>query len=435
MIRPIHLLFICAFATTLNAQDFMPATLTYTSGQTATGSIWAKNWKLTPQTLRFKTNSNGRETAIDVSKLASFSVSRSDGHTEHYIRRVVWIDKSPVPDTTHLARLRHDTLVLQTLVEGAISLYVVEATEGERHFFVGTKDSMAELIYKKYIKQITPASSVIFPNGSGFGSGTLRPQNKEITRVSYQYRQQLSELAAGNLPLATFTELVWGQKYLIGATQNINEALGSPITYIYKDEKNAARWSVALGSVGSSFGTLEGGPDGILNATSIIKLSFKPRVVPSVAVGYEYYFRSRKSRLSLLNELALTVLKNESDTQTFSLREFKGKMNALYVDLNTMLRIYFPVPQPKAVFIAFGLSNGLDILDNNKIIETELVTPVVIIKKPLFGRPYSFKSAPLLGLGARLGAFGLEVRYGGGLALGQKLLSTRFVFLWASYRL
>lgn len=430
----LHLLFICAIPVALEAQDFMPAKIIYLSGETATGSIWAKNWKLTPQTLRFKTGYDNRETALDVSKLAAFSISRSDGHTEYYIRRVVWIDKSTIPDTTHLARLRRDTLILQTLVEGNISLYAVEVTEGARHFFAGTKDSLAELIYKKYIKQKTPETSVIFPNGSGFGSGTLRPQNSDIVRVSYQYRQQLSEFAAGKMPLVTFTELPWGQQYLVKTIQNINEALEMPITYVYKDEKNAARWSVAVGGVLSNFGTLEGGPDGILNASDNTKLPFNPLFVPTAAVGYEYYFRSRKSRLSLLNELALTAFKNGSETQAFTLREFEGKMNALYADLNTMLRIYFPVPKPRAAFVALGLANGLALSDNNKIIEREFGSPVVTTEKPLFARSQSFKSGILLGIGGRIGAFGLEARYGSLMTLGQKTLSTRFFFLWGSYR-
>ena len=68
------------------------------------------------------------------------------------------------------------------------------------------------------------------------------------------------------------------------------------------------------------------------------------------------------------------------------------------------------------------------------IIEREFGSPVVTTEKPLFARSQSFKSGILLGIGGRIGAFGLEARYGSLMTLGQKTLSTRFFFLWGSYR-
>jgi hypothetical protein len=141
---------------------YWDATVVTADGDSLTGQVAGWPWSRTPRRIQFRPEASAAPTTYAPAALRS--VTRTDG-TRRLVRRSVQIDQVPSDPEAATAYLRsdrparvRDTLLLEVVVEGPLSLYTVQGRPPPRgraparrrsHHFVDAGGTIVELIQRR----------------------------------------------------------------------------------------------------------------------------------------------------------------------------------------------------------------------------------------------------------------------------------------------
>lgn len=388
----------CIGISVARANNYVPASVTYTSGQVKTGTIYYGNWGETPQTVKFR-DTQGRESILGAKEIKAFEVTRRDGDKEYYELKTVSVNRSPRKladlDYDPKPRMVLDTVFLQVqLITPDLTLYNLNQS-GINHLFI-KQDSVYELIQKQY-RTID-------------GGGQKYLENN-------RYRQQLLSITQGTAP--ALNTRILKTAYTTNAIRRLladfTTLQQKQIRYKFSRESNLFGLTLAMGAVHSDFAYV-----GSTTNTEILKtykFAATNTITPKVTVLW--YFPQTRQRLSLALDASIrnirdTVVYNQRrlpmivlqpvESQDFNLTHLRMHIGPRYQILNRNIHI----------FIQPGINIGRIV--RNKSRETFrkidfLTGRYEVLERPLFteAKKYEIATALTLGLGYR--RWHIEARY------------------------
>lgn len=392
------LLWGCIGVAVANANNYVPASVTHTSGQVKTGTIHYGNWGETPQTVKFR-DTQGRESILGAKEIKAFEVTRRDGAKEYYELKTVSVNRSPRKladlDYDPKPRMVLDTVFLQVqLITPDLTLYNLNQS-GVNHLFI-KQDSVYELIQKQY-RTID-------------GGGQKYLENN-------RYRQQLLSITQGTAP--ALNTRILKTAYTTNAIRRLladfTALQQKQIRYKFSRESDLFGLTLAMGVVHSDFAYV-----GNTRNTDILKsYTFAATNTITPTVTAVWYFPQTRQRLSLAVDAGI---RNTRDTVVYDKRRLPNVVlePVESQDFNlTHLRIHIgPRFQIQSrgirVFIQPGISLGRIV--NNKSKETYrkidfLTGRYEVLERPLFteAKKHEIATALTLGLGYR--RWQIEARY------------------------
>lgn len=260
------------FWTALNthgqAQNYLPAVIHFASGESQVGEIFYNFGNNSPRSIRFR-DARGKLHSFDALAVRAFSLTRTDGHSEHYVGRQVWINRSPIRvaelETHPVPRMARDTAFLQVLIDGRLPLY--SFIEDNRQQFFVEKDTLHTLIFKPYYRQADV--------------------RREISQNN-RYRQQLLALTLDRPDLQErILKLPYQQGPLVSLLADYQSA--DALRYRWKPEAVSASWHLLAG-----VSRTEVGYPG---------LDFKPKLQPNFGIRLVLPFARTNNRFALQTDL------------------------------------------------------------------------------------------------------------------------------------
>lgn len=334
-------MFLLTFCQDVAAQRYLPATITFHSGQTESGTIFHGNWIETPQFFRFM-NQAGTEQKYGVDELKSVELTRKDGFTEYFECRVVMVNRSSNKltelETGPAPRMEKDTVFMQTLLRSKINLYLFKEVETE-HFFA-EKDSLQELVFKQYLKE---------PNDP-----TLMKNNR--------FRQQLLALT---IDCPYLREFILNVSYNESAIRKIlleyNKCKETAVEYQFKREKLKIHFYVGVGAVVASLRDIQT-DESLLKAFHIIEK--EPTVLITPVVGFYFPIPRTNNMFGVKADVSLRNIQYAYgyDYDPDALE----KINLTHIRLHTLLQ-WNAVNRRHKLFLQGGVQNSWLIGNENEL--------------------------------------------------------------------
>lgn len=296
----------------LSAQTiYTPAYLIETNGTRIEGEVGFPDWPYNPETFLFKDHVSGKEVFRSVRDVAEV------GTDEFVFRRfVVELDKSldddPLSNTSNRLVMELDTLLLQVILDGEISLYRY-LKPGLKRFFLKRPDApIAQLKYKRY--------SI----------------DGVIIRYNRNYRQQLFRyLKCGYQEAIDFEEVKYGLPSLLKAFETYHQYNDLPYqtyTYRFQRRKNAFHLALQAGMIQRRFGIVQ------IRGAAAREADFGSGISPIGGIQLEYQFSEAQNRIAILAEGSVWRF---SSTVPVDDQEATADYTAIHVGLG--LRGYIPV--------------------------------------------------------------------------------------------
>jgi len=143
--------------------NFIPATVSLLDGKNLVGYIEYKDWDITPRSISFKENIDDKPIKLFVTEVREFRLDN-----QIYERAIVQVEYSSLNlntlDDSVRFKLRPDTVFLQTIYDGAKSLFYLKMQDGKELFYIKVDSTYTLLLYKKYRLEVDQ-NSVVGING------------------------------------------------------------------------------------------------------------------------------------------------------------------------------------------------------------------------------------------------------------------------------
>jgi hypothetical protein len=358
------LFFLFLWAYSANCQSFVPATVTLRDGAVKEGKAALNFREGTPQRVRF-VGADGQEKTYAPLDLKGFELRNNDGRVVRFASHIVQVNQSDHSDLSDLEvgpeiRMETDTFFLQSLLESEFGLLKLER-KSRTHFFI-EKDSVYELVRKRYYRDVNTQQTVLYNN---------------------RYQSQLLKLTLAAFPTLTqrIQKLTYGQSQFLKLLEDLNGLSNAPIRYRWQAEKAKAGFSVLVGATHTTF----------LNSLS--KTSSRPKSVePSgysapiqytLGVGVSLPISGTGKRLSFYNDLTLRRLKAESPDETEFVQD-DGSValtpvqvyNIAHLRLHSGLRWNLLKRAGPNVFLQGCLVNSYAFFSDNTRINTNVAIPI-----------------------------------------------------------
>jgi len=125
------------------------------NGHKVKGLVKLLDWKITPEEFYYKSNESGQEKLLSINDVKEFG---SMERFKQYKRFVIEIDSSSDKwdrlSFNIKPEFKKDTLFMEHLVDGVLSLYFYDRGDAQRFFYQKEGEAPKQLIYKKYRTQI-----------------------------------------------------------------------------------------------------------------------------------------------------------------------------------------------------------------------------------------------------------------------------------------
>ena len=372
-------LFLLALSQPVAAQRYLPAAITFHSGQTESGEVFYGNWVETPQSFRFM-NKAGVEKKYGVNDLRSVEVTRKDGKKEHYECRSVMVNRSPTKltelETGPVPRMVSDTVFMQTLLLSEVNFYLFKESEA-KHFFV-EKDSLQELVFKQYLKD---------------------PNDFDLMKNN-RFRQQLLALTIDCPYLRDqILKISYEEKQIRDVLLEYNKCKKTEITYQYKPEKLKLHVYAGAGVTAASLLEImnnNGSPYDIIENDPTIR--FTP------IVGFLFPIRRTNERFQVKTDVSLRGIEYAYGYTTAP--ESLEEINLIHLRSQTLLQ-WNIINQKHKLYLQGGVINSWIIGD-----ESELIYGSAGGEYETVQRKYEFGLVG--GAGYSFARIGLDVRYDSG---------------------
>lgn len=131
--------------------DYVPGRYTTLNGEEVEVYMNDKNWEKTPKSIKVKRDLSSNEiTTLNVSDIKGFKLSTGDLYESH----IVEVERS-TKDLAEVilfarpAEIVKDTVFLRALVKGSVSLYHLQYSKGEEHYFIQKGNEIpVQLVYR-----------------------------------------------------------------------------------------------------------------------------------------------------------------------------------------------------------------------------------------------------------------------------------------------
>jgi len=329
-----------------SAQQYLQATVYFRSGQSEIGKIYYSNWTVTPQEIRFISES-GMEKKCTPSNVEKVEVKRNDGKFEYYKRAEVFVNRSSNKiadlESTSAPRLEKDTLFLQTLMDSKVSIHLFKDNDSD-HFFI-EKDTIKELIYKQYRPD---------PNVAALSENNKFRQ--QLLMLTYDDNQLKSTILAANYTRRTILKIV----------RSYNEHKGSEIFYEYHPESVKIRFFVGIGVSMSSLISVRSGYE--VNY-AVGEANKKITTIVTPAIGIILPVPRTNARFLLSNDLSLGKSNFSYDFEPVPPATFnpeKEQIDLNFIQLHTLLR-WKAMDKRQRFFLTGGVFNSWIVRDRSRL--------------------------------------------------------------------
>jgi hypothetical protein len=380
-----------------DCQQFLPASVTFLNGKIEEGKAALNFREGTPQRVRF-VGPDGQEKNYSPLDLQGFELKNKDGRVVRFASHIVQVNQSDRIDLRDLEvgpeiRLEADTVFLQSLLESEFGLLKLEK-KGRSHFFL-EKDSVYELVRKRYYRDINTQQTVLYNN---------------------RYQSQLLKLTLVAFPALTerIQKLRYGQSQLLKLLEDLNKLSNAPIRYRWQAEKAESDFFVLAGATRTTF------------FNSISKASNRPKsfepsgysapIQYTLGVGVGLPISGTGGRLSFYNDLTLRRLKAESPNKAQVVQN-DGTLGSVamqrydiaHLRLHSGLRWVLLKRARANIFLQGCIVNSYAFFSNNTRINID--KPVPIREKIWNGRVKEYEFGLSAGLGFSWGRMSLLARY------------------------
>ncbi len=276
-------LFVLMLCQPLAAQRYLPATITFHSGQIESGSVYHGSWVETPQFFFFM-NQAGTEQKLSVEKIKSVKVTRKDGMVEYFECKEVMVNRSPTKiadlEIGSTPRMEKDTVFLQTFLISEVNLYLLKQ-DGVNHFFA-EKDSLMELVFKQYLTE--------------FNDRKLLKNNR--------FRQQLLAMTIDCPYLKDrILRISYDEKQIRDVLLEYNKCKKTEIEYQYKPEKLKIHFYAGAGMAMASLREVTANTGFIQMPFEIVKKG--PKTIFSPVAGFLIPIPRTNGRFQIKTDVSL----------------------------------------------------------------------------------------------------------------------------------
>ncbi len=406
-LKSIPCFFLFFFADELAAQTNYVAGYVIThQNDTLKGFIDDRNWEKNPESIRFK-QALHLETfeTYTADKVAGIYIKPAD---EYYVSYIGKIDKLPSinlsefsSESAFFAKDFHetDTLFLNVLIRGSVSLFYYVDKYEKKHYFIQKKQGeIVELIDQKYIV----ANS----------DGTKFIRSYEL------YKSQIRDFFSDCHTLASdIKKIEYTSPSLSNLLLKYQNCMNISIDYLKKKDPIRAELGVVAGVAFTSLRVVS------QNLETNYGTSFSPCAGLSVSFVHT---RNRRA-WSIYSDILWKRMQYEKEVSN-GINAYMRDLDVDYLRLNIMLRYKFPMPTQKfRPYLQLGISNSLAIRMDETIISTYSNGGARKHEQGLIG-----------GAGIRSGRLSGEIRYelGNGISPFPALSTpTRSIYMMASYQL
>lgn len=356
---------------------------------TIRGFIDYRNWNITPEEIVFKSVSDSTVTIYTPGNVQGFNVEG-----ERYLSEIVTIDESPFRDNelseSAMPQNRTDSVFLQILIDGPLSLYYLKDRNARVHFFIG-KNGICETLFRH--------SYFSYAGGA-----------KQI-KTDEKYKGQL---------VVYFQDCPSIQKKIYSVTYSKKDLINLFKEY-YEYTQNKILYQSGSEKIKSEFGFFAGlcqanlkfiGSD---DFKSIINAGYPSSSNITFGGFYNIILPRTKSRWSINNELMFESYKVKGffmeyfqDLNIYT--ESYSSIGCSYIALNNFLKYKHPVNK-MFLFIEGGISNGIAISKTNYMKEVEHIYSATNTHEYLaLANPRKIETGYILGLGSNFRNFSCELR-------------------------
>jgi hypothetical protein len=387
-------------------KNYLPGKIITTQNDTIAGYIDYRNWEKNPVEIRFKKEESSSEVIY-----SPLQISRFEVNNEAYIGAIVESEISP-SKINLLQRgstpvIRMDTVFLQVLIEGPVSLYHYKNDAENDNFYIQENSAFELLIYKKYL---------------------LGEEGKTLMNENKKYIGQLT-LYLGNCPTiqSKINTTIYNERSLLNLFETYYKCIGIESNHQQRPQNTRVEAGALTGITLNTL-KLEGqGNIHLLNADYTSS--------PSLTIGLfvDIVFTKNLGRWSVNNELNFLshTITGKSTVQTDPNQYSEGDitLDLSYLKLSNMLRYRLYSKEGISVYANFGVSNGFMIAENKnqQITRTTFHGTETTTEKMALEEIRKHEQALLLGFGARRNKLSAEIRVeqGNGMSAFSKLNSTR----------
>ena len=381
------LLGITFFHISYSQENYLPGYIINSRNDTLHGYIDYRNWGENPTVIHFKEKADGKVNRYTTLDIKGFYVQ-----DEMYISAIVEKETSPIKinqlNQNPALNLKTDTIFLQTLFDGAKSLYYYRTANGKDNFYIKLDSVFELLIFKRYLKNQNDKISIT--------------ENKK-------YIGQLSVYLSDCPNIRTkLKNTTYNLKSLEKLFQYYNEATESEVSFQKKKEKIVTEFGMLAGLSRSSIEF--GGYD----FPYLIGVDFGHSINPTYGLFFEIFPARNLRKLSISNELIYTSYNVKGYYEDIKNESYYSKISTelafSYLKINTTIRFKYPIGKFN-VFVYAGMSNGNVIHEKNyKKTVSQFYSTVSIDEgnalKPTSIRKY--EQGLLLGLGIKYNKLSLE---------------------------
>jgi hypothetical protein len=368
------------------AQNYLPATMELKDHSVKSGSVKYKNFGSTLQEVHLRM-ADGKQSVFHPADLLRLDITRTDQHVDRFVSRVVWTnvspDKSSQLDDNHVPKMKKDTLLLQVMIQGSMSLYEWRDLNGKTHFFA-ERDSVEELIYKRFVQ---------FKNDQKFIL-----ENKQFLQQINRLFGDCPEVRAG---LATLTYFV---KDFVKVFEQAESCGLTVSSYKYQTEHYKPMMGIVLGAAATHF------------AFQVSDADFNKqfpydgfKYSPLAGLNLEFYIRRTNLHGTIVNELSYRSFQTESVYYDYTLLSWKSYLKMTHLRDCVMGRYYvFRKKQQRAFFVEGGGVVGCIISNKSHLLKEYYISNT---DAPYLNDPNNFDLGFTAGMGIRLNRLTLEGRY------------------------
>ncbi len=323
--------------------------------------IQNKDWKNNPSEFSYKLNETDNIKPANISEIKLFEIYGKS----KYVRYTVMIDRSlSIPRTNVFQNdeptskepsFNEETLFLEILIEGEVSLYSYEE-KNILKFFIKTEDSeVAELIHKGYVE------------------GGTYEEKKSYYRENNSYKEQLrTALSCSNINYNTLKKTQYLENELIRLFTKYYECKKSEYNN-YANLKNKSNFKLFV-KPGVHLSTLS--LDYISSTT--LDPNFETELGYKLGLEIEYKLPFQNNKWAIFTGTNFVSYKFEDDRYNF-------KYNALEIPLGIRYRSF--INNNSCIFI-----NGSMVFSNCLKLDFSNYSNIILRGSPVIGLGYEFKN-------------------------------------------
>lgn len=368
-------------------EKYLPGYIVNLKGDTLSGFIDYRNWKINPDKIDFKDRLENKQITCRPADITEFKVK-----DEIYVSAIVNIETSPrnTEDLNYdkAMHLQVVTTFLQTIYKGKKSLYHY-FNLGKDYFYIRQDTTFELLLYKRYL----------FVQGEN----SIINENKAYLGQLDNYLKDCPGLEA------RLKKTAYRQTDLNNLFKSYYESTQSEISFKKEMEKMTPEFGLLAGVSLTSLSFT--GTD----TQYLTKTDFNTSINFSAGLFCDLILPRNQRKWSVNNELFLSMYNvtgtyeehGASDNYSVTTTE----LGYIYLKLNNLVRYRYPIGT-SYLFFNGGISNGFVIDETNyKNVYTKFYTQETTEEGVAIDDTKKYELGFIIGSGFRTGRYSLEVRY------------------------